>query len=138
MRTAARSVFTSHDHARRLAKHLGLAYLESGKLYRAVALDLLRRGLDPSDSREAAKAARALVVADLDDPDLFDEATARAASIVAAIAEVREALLAFQRDFAAHPPNDAKGAVIDGRDIGTAGARLEEYTWPRSAGYEGA
>jgi cytidylate kinase len=105
--------------ARRLAKHLGLAYLESGKLYRAVALKLLRQGLDPSDRREAAKAAGALAVSDLDDPALLKEATAKAASIVAAIPEVRAALLAFQHHFAAHPPNDAKGVVIDGRDIGT-------------------
>ncbi len=105
--------------ARRLAKHLGLAYLESGKLYRAVALKLLRQGLDPSDRREAEKAAKALVIADLDDPDLFKEAAARAASMVGAIPEVRGALLPFQRAFAAHPPNDARGAVLDGRDIGT-------------------
>lgn len=105
--------------ARRLAKQLGLAYLESGKLYRAVALKLLRQGLDPSDRREAAKAARALAVSDLVDSALLEEATAKAASIVAAIPEVRAALLAFQRDFAAHPPNDAKGVVIEGRDIGT-------------------
>ena len=65
------------------------------------------------------KAAKALKPEDLEAPDLRSEAAADAASRVSAIPEVRQALLAFQRKFAKNPPKGAKGAVLDGRDIGT-------------------
>ncbi len=105
--------------ARRIAAHFGLAYLDTGLLYRAVGFELVRQGTDPADAAAAAQAARALRAADLDDDRLRGEAAAAAASIVAAMPAVRAALLEFQRAFAAHPPAGAKGAVIDGRDIGT-------------------
>lgn len=105
--------------ARRLAAHFGLAYLDSGLLYRAVGLRVLRRGGDPADPETAVAAAQAVSAADLDDPELRTDATAAAASKAAAIPGVRAALLDFQRDFAANPPDGAKGAVLDGRDIGT-------------------
>jgi len=105
--------------ARRLADHLGLAYLDSGKLYRAVGLKLLRQGLDPADAGAAARIAQTVGIGDLDEPGLDDEAVAQAATIVAAYPKVREALLLVQRDFAANPPENRPGAVIDGRDIGT-------------------
>ena len=105
--------------ARRLARHLGFAHLDSGLLYRAVGLALLRTGRDPADRDAALEAARCLDPAGLDDSDLRAEATGKAASVVAAIPEVRAALLDFQRRFAASPPGGAKGAVLDGRDIGT-------------------
>ena len=101
--------------ARRLAAHLGLRYLDSGELYRAVAARVLGAGGDPANAEQAAAAARALDEADLTVPGLRDEAVAAAASVVAAIPEVRAALLAYQRAFGRVPP----GAVIDGRDIGT-------------------
>ena len=101
--------------ARRLAAHLGLRYLDSGELYRAVAARVLGAGGDPANAEQAAAAARALDEADLTAPELRDEAVAAAASVVAAIPEVRAALLAYQRAFGRVPP----GAVIDGRDIGT-------------------
>lgn len=105
--------------ARLLAKDLGYAYLDSGALYRAVALALLRSGQDVTDARVAAKAAQTLDPELLSDPGLRDEATGVAASRISVFPEVRAALLDYQRDFAAHPPQDAKGAVLDGRDIGT-------------------
>jgi cytidylate kinase len=101
--------------ARRLAAHYGLAYLDSGSLYRAVALKLLRAGAALGDVAAATAAAGALTPADLSDPALRDEATAAGSSVVAAIPEVRAALLDYQRRFAHAPP----GAVLDGRDIGT-------------------
>ena len=101
--------------ARRLADHLGLRYLESGRLYRAVAARLLREGGEPRDTGRAVATARALTAADIEAPGLRDEAVGQAASVVAAIAGVRAALLGYQRDFAATPP----GAVVEGRDIGT-------------------
>lgn len=101
--------------ARRLAKHLGLRHLDSGMLYRAVAARILRAGGDPADAAQAIAAAEAFTAADLDTPDLRDEAVGRGASVVAVIPRVRTALLEYQRAFARTPP----GAVIDGRDIGT-------------------
>lgn len=129
--------------ARRVAAELGCAHLDTGALYRAVGLGLLRAGLDPAITEaataEAATAeARALtpvILADrLADPELRTDGTAVAASKVSAVPAVRTALLDFQRAFAARPPSladgrPARGAVLDGRDIGTvicpdAGAKL--------------
>lgn len=105
--------------ARRLARHYGYAYLESGRLYRAVAAKALEAGLDPRDEAAAAQVAQHLVLSDFDHPKLFGEDTTRAASIVAAHGRVRAALLALQREFAVHPPGNAPGIVVDGRDIGS-------------------
>jgi cytidylate kinase len=105
--------------ARRLADHLRLAYLDTGSLYRAVAAKVLKGGHTPSDTAAAAVAARSLTPADTQAPNLRDEAVSQAASIVAAQPDVRAALLDFQRNFARTPPGGAKGAVLDGRDIGT-------------------
>ncbi len=102
--------------ARRIAAQFGLAYLDTGLLYRAVGFKLVRDG---ADSGDPAVAARVLRAADLEDDRLRGDAAAAAASVVAAMPDVRAALLEFQRAFAACPPGDAKGAVIDGRDIGT-------------------
>jgi cytidylate kinase len=109
--------------ARRLARHFGYAYLDTGGLYRAVGICLIRAGGDPDDPVAAEAAARDLdpkrLEALLHDPGLRDETTGDAATRVAAIPGVRAALLAFQRDFARCPPGGAPGAVLDGRDIGT-------------------
>ena len=105
--------------AQRLADHFGYARLDTGLLYRAVGLALLRADVNPDDALAAEKAARALDVGLLSDPELRSERAAEAASKVAAVPGVRAALLDFQRDFAARPPGGAEGAVLDGRDIGT-------------------
>ena len=105
--------------ARRLARHLNLAHLESGLLYRAVAQRMLAAHLDPKDATAAEAAARQVSFAELSDPALREEAISTAASVVSAHPAVRAALKALQRDFAAHPPAGAQGVVIDGRDIGT-------------------
>ena len=106
--------------ARRLANHYGLAHLDSGLLYRAAALQVLLAGGDPADPKDAVAAAAKRVRPDqLADPRLKEERVAEAASLVAAIPAVRATLLAFQREFARNPPGGAKGAVLDGRDIGT-------------------
>lgn len=99
--------------ARRLAEHLNLTYLDTGRLYRAVALAILRAGGDPENEEEAAKAAHSLKNFDLTDPALRDESVGNAASQVARHRAVREILLVYQREVA------AGGAVLDGRDIGT-------------------
>lgn len=105
--------------ARRLAERLDLAYLDTGKLYRAVGLALLRAGNDPGDEAAAQAAARALDPDLLEDPELRSQAAGAAASKVAAQPKVRANLLAFQHDFAHAPPPGKAGAVLDGRDIGT-------------------
>jgi CMP/dCMP kinase len=101
--------------ARRLAEALGLPHLDTGLLYRAVGRRVLDRGADPRDARIAEAEARALRPEDLARPDLRGPMEDMAASAVAAIPAVRAALVAFQRGFAA-----GRGAVLDGRDIGTA------------------
>ncbi|MFD2204678.1 (d)CMP kinase [Kiloniella antarctica] len=105
--------------ARRLAKALNFAYLDTGSLYRAVASLVLARGSDPNDSVLAAKVADSFTADDIDRDDLREEKVGQAASIVAANQEVRKSLLEFQRNFAKTPPNNHLGAVLDGRDIGT-------------------
>ncbi len=101
--------------SRRLAAHLGLPYLDTGLLYRAVARDMLERGLALDDEEAGVRAAKSLDLNGLDDPHLRERRMGEAASQVAASPAVREALLELQRDFA-HQPG---GAVLDGRDIGT-------------------
>lgn len=100
---------------KRLAAHYGLRHLDTGLIYRAVALTVIEAGHRLDDAAQAAAAATALDVGRLGDPELKSAKVSEAASIVSAIPQVRAALLAFQKDFAARPP----GAVLDGRDIGT-------------------
>jgi cytidylate kinase len=104
---------------RRLAQHLNLAFLDTGGLYRAVALKVLDTGGDPADPAAAEAAAKAIRAADLETPRLREDRVSQAASVVAAQPAVRAALLAFQRDFAHNPPPGFKGTLLDGRDIGT-------------------
>jgi cytidylate kinase len=101
--------------ARALGRHFGVPHLDTGALYRAVALSALRSGLDLSDGAAVGAKASALDLSLLEDPELRGAHTGEAASRVSALPEVRAALLSFQRAFAAQ----AGGAVLDGRDIGT-------------------
>ena len=101
--------------ARRIAQAYGLPHLDTGSLYRAVARDVQRAGHALENARAAAEVARRLDPATLSDPGLRLKGRGEAASVVAAFPEVRAALLAFQRNFAAQPG----GAVVEGRDIGT-------------------
>ncbi|WP_286829491.1 MULTISPECIES: (d)CMP kinase [Kordiimonas] len=105
--------------ARRLAEKFNFAYLDTGALYRAVGLTLLKQGIDPTDTKAAEAASTDLDLGLLDDSDLRAEATGGAASKVAAMPAVRANLLDFQKNFAKRPPEGKTGAVLDGRDIGT-------------------
>ena len=100
--------------AQALARHFGLPHMDTGMLYRQVALNLWRWGGDPSSEFEALRACHELGL-DPDDPELRSEPVSRIASAVSAYAAVRAALLERQQDFA----GQASGAVLDGRDIGT-------------------
>jgi len=101
--------------ARKLASHFGLPHLDTGLLYRATALALMEHGRVLTDKDAAIAAARGLALTDFDENALRGHRMAEAASIVAAIPEVRAALVDLQRAFARRPG----GAVLDGRDIGT-------------------
>lgn len=100
--------------ARALARHYDLPHLDTGLLYRAVAMNLLRWGGDP-ESEFAALRACDFAQVDFGDPELKSEAVGGVASRISAYQGVRAALLQRQRDFAEQPG----GAVLDGRDIGT-------------------
>ena len=100
--------------ARALAKHFGLPHMDTGALYRAVALNLFRFGGDPGNEFEAMRACD-LASVDLNDPDLRSETVGSIASRISVYPTVREQLLQRQKRFASQPG----GAVLDGRDIGT-------------------
>jgi CMP/dCMP kinase len=101
--------------ARAVATHLGYHFLDTGALYRMVGLAMLNAGKSADDVASAVGFAKTLDSAKIQDRDLRTETVAAMASEVAAIPEVRTALLEFQRQFAKRQP----GAVLDGRDIGT-------------------
>ncbi|HZH08928.1 MAG TPA: (d)CMP kinase [Microvirga sp.] len=100
---------------KRLSEHFGFAHLDTGLLYRAVARVMLDREVPLTDRDAAHAVALDLDVTHLDDPRLRGAEMGEAASVVSAYQPVRDALLAFQRQFAGQEP----GAVLDGRDIGT-------------------
>lgn len=101
--------------AKKLAHYFGLGYLDTGKLYRAVGYKMLNENADLSSVQDAIHLASHLTLDDLENPELNTEDVGGAASVISAIPEVRDALLLFQKRFAARP----EGAVLDGRDIGT-------------------
>lgn len=100
--------------ARAIANHFGLPHMDTGLLYRAVALKIWRWGGDPNNEFEALRACDDLGF-DPSDPELRSEPVSRIASKISSYASVRDALFQRQRDFAAQEG----GAVLDGRDIGT-------------------
>ena len=101
--------------ARALGQAFGLPCLDTGALYRGVAVAVLEAGKDPANPAEAAACARALEPASIDEAQIRTAAAGAAASVVSAHPEVRQALFDLQRRFASQPG----GAVLDGRDIGT-------------------
>lgn len=101
--------------ARRLAEYFNLPHLDTGLLYRATACALLDEGLPLDDEEAATAAARGLSLTDFDDARLRSREMGEAASVVAALPQVRAELVDLQRRFAARE----EGAVLDGRDIGT-------------------
>ena len=101
--------------AKRLSAWYGLAHMDTGRLYRATGVAATRKQVDFDDADALANVARTLDLNDFDETDLRTAEAGQAASRVAAVPEVRAALLELQRAFA-HQPN---GAVLDGRDIGT-------------------
>jgi cytidylate kinase len=100
--------------ARALARHFKLPHMDTGLLYRAVALNLWRWGGDPGNEFEALRACDVMSI-DPADEELRSEPVSKIASLISAYPSVRAALLERQQEFAGQPG----GAVLDGRDIGT-------------------
>lgn len=110
--------------ARAIAQHYSFAHLDTGLLYRAIANILITNGiLKPTDEEavEAAKHIRDEIPLERLESDtrLRSEKVSATASAIAAIPQVRDQLVALQRNFAKHPPNNAAGVVMEGRDIAT-------------------
>jgi CMP/dCMP kinase len=105
--------------AKKLAAHFGFAHLDSGALYRLTALAVLAAKGDPKNPDDAVRGAQAIDLSRAGDPAIRTDKVGQAASHVAAIPAVRQALLDFQQSFLAKPPGGGRGAVMDGRDIGT-------------------
>ena len=105
--------------AKKLAAHFHFAHLDSGALYRLTALAVLDAKGDPKNPVDALKGAQSIDLSLAGDPAIRTDVVGQAASHVAAIGAVRQALLDFQRSFLASPPGGSPGAVMDGRDIGT-------------------
>lgn len=109
--------------AKALATQLGFAYLDTGAVYRTVALLTLKKGGDPSKLDDVKPAldivSKNLTPDMLKDPALRTAEVADAAAVVAQMPEVREVVRGFQNLFAKNPPGGEPGAVLDGRDIGT-------------------
>ncbi len=103
--------------AKKLAEYFGFAYLDTGKLYRALAFKALKKNVDLSDVKTLAQMAGEIKLSELDNKDLKSGIIGETASKLAVYPEVRAALLDFQKNFAYNPA--APGAVLDGRDIGT-------------------
>ncbi len=109
--------------ARQLAEQLNFAYMDTGILYRGVGLEVINADLDLNNHDDCIKAAKTLLKniqsTTLNNPRLRDDDIGQAASIVAAIPEVRDTLNDLQRNFAKNPGESTNGAILDGRDIGT-------------------
>lgn len=109
--------------ARRIAREYECAFLDTGMLYRGVAWLILSAGGDPADEKSATQIAKNFDLELIKNADIRTRAVGNAASVVAANQGVRAALLEFQRRFALSPPQingkTPRGAVLDGRDIGT-------------------
>ncbi len=109
--------------AKKLAERLGYAHLDTGALYRAVAMATLEIGGDPTKYVDVKPALdiikRNLTPELLSSPALRTPEVSEAASKVSSLPEVREALLQYQRDYAKNLPDYVGGVVMDGRDIGT-------------------
>ncbi|MFI3241598.1 MAG: (d)CMP kinase [Alphaproteobacteria bacterium] len=113
--------------AQALALHYSLAYFDTGMIYRAVGLEMVKQNLDVNNKEEAFEIAKQLTFQKMaklsKDKDFRTDVGSKAASIVSAHPKVRQALLKMQQDFSLNPVfsdgSPADGAIYDGRDTGT-------------------
>ena len=101
--------------AKLLGERLNLPVLYTGNIYRAIGYKIWNNAQDPRDIKIAVDAAKNLKLADLDNPNLTQEQVGEYASIIGSYSELRDVTYGFQRKFI----EGSKGAVIEGRDIGT-------------------
>ena len=105
--------------AKKLGEHLNFACLDTGALYRGVALLVLQAENDPTDPQKSLEAAKKLNIDAIDHTAIRSAEVGQAAADVAVHQDVRTCILELQRNFAASPPARKDGAILDGRDIGT-------------------
>ena len=105
--------------AKKLAEYFNLSYLDTGILYRAVALQMLTEGMNEKDIRAAKKVARQVSIATIDHTGIRAREVSDLSSKIATIPGVRQELLDRQRRFAQNPDPSKDGVILDGRDIGT-------------------
>ena len=105
--------------AKKLAEYFNLSYLDTGILYRAVALQMLTEGMNEKDIRAAKKVARQVSIATIDHAGIRAREVSDLSSKIATIPGVRQELLDRQRRFAQNPDPSKDGVILDGRDIGT-------------------
>ncbi|MDP1974572.1 MAG: (d)CMP kinase [Alphaproteobacteria bacterium] len=103
----------------RIAERLCFAYLDTGLLFRAIAYQVICQQVNPEDRSAIIQIAKKIANYSLGDPQLRTEEVGNIASLLACIPEVRDILVQYERDFGNNPPSPYKGAVLDGRDIGT-------------------
>lgn len=102
--------------AKKIAAHFGLPYLNTGALYRLVALRAMERKIDPNNfENEIENLVKNIAESELENEELFSEKVGAVASVIAKNSKLRAALFDFQRDFV----KSEKGAVLDGRDTTT-------------------
>ena len=105
--------------AKKLGCHFNFACLDTGALYRGVALLVLQAQDNPTDPQKSLKAAQKLDIDNIDHTAIRSAEVGQAAADVAVHQGVRSCILDLQRHFAANPPAGKDGAILDGRDIGT-------------------
>ncbi|RAI04368.1 (d)CMP kinase [Acuticoccus sediminis] len=105
--------------AKRLAAQYGLAYLDTGRTYRGVALAMRRAGASFEDVTAAVETARRIDFDALEDPEMTSTEAGEGASRIAVMPDLRAALVERQRAFAERAAREGRGAVLDGRDVGT-------------------
>ncbi len=120
--------------ARRLAKQLGWPHMDTGLLYRAVGYDHMVNGTEPVVAAQALAADFSPKI--LENPELRSDETGQAASKIAVIPEVRQALLMLQKDFANTPQSGSGGVILDGRDTGTVIAPEADFKFFVTASLE--
>lgn len=118
--------------AKMLGGKLNLPVLYTGNIYRAVAYKLWISSLDPNDVEMAIEAAKNLKLSDLDNPNLTKEEIGKYASIIGSYSKLRDVTYLFQRKFI----EESKGAVIEGRDIGTVICPEADYKFYITADVE--
>ncbi len=121
--------------AKRLSKKFKAPVLYSGKLYRAVALEIIKQKINLSNTKEILKCINYINLDNLNSDELYSSEVDNVSSIISAKKKIRNKLITFQRSFPKKYGNNVKFAIIEGRDIGTIifpGADYKIFMWAAS------